>query len=103
MITIVQYNQSLMDLAVQKYGNASGVVALANDNGLAIDADVFAGDKLIIRDELPEVATVVFAEYIGNAGIVVVSGQGGESELIEVLSPDDDEIFTDNDDNGLVV
>lgn len=101
MIVKVLYGQSLMDVAIQMYGSAGALMQLAQDNGLALDADVFAGDELFIQDTYPETAISVFADYLTSNNIKVVSGQGGDSDLIEVLSTNDDEVIIDNDDNGL--
>jgi len=99
----VQYGQSLMDIAVQQYGSAGALWDLAADNGHALDADVFAGDELVIRDSYPDTAIPIYADYLTGNSIKIVSHQGGNLEHIEVLSTNDNEIITDNDQNGLEI
>ena len=43
MKVIVQQRQSLSDIALQVYGDISGVVAIARANGLSVTPDLFDG------------------------------------------------------------
>lgn len=97
MIIKVIYGQTLMDVSIERYGSAMALIDLANDNGLAADEDVFAGQELFIRDSYPETAIPIFSNYLIENKTKVLSGQGGDTELIQVLSTNDDEIITDND------
>lgn len=102
MMVKVQYGQTLMDLAIQFYGNASALVELANDNRLALDAEVAPGTELIIREVYPDSATPIFADYLKSIGEVVVSGQA-DLQPVELLSTNDDEAITDNEENYINV
>jgi hypothetical protein len=99
MIIIVKYGQSLMDLAVQMYGSASALVELANDNDLAIDADVQPGQQLIVRDAYPDSAISIFADYIKENSIVVVSGD--QVDALEILVTHDEDPISTNDENPI--
>lgn len=99
MIILVESGQTLMDLAIQYYGNASAVVELAADNGLAITDELEPGETLNIREDKPATAIALFADYLNESGIVIVSKQSENTS--SVLVTDEDEIITDNDDNGL--
>lgn len=99
MIIIVESGQTLMDLAIQYYGNPSAILELANDNNLSISDEVQAGTPLLVRDTKPETAISLFSDYLNENGTVVVSKQADTSQ--SVLGTNDDEILIDNDDNGL--
>lgn len=74
MIKLVQYGQTLMDIAIQHFGSAASLVDLAAANGLHISADVQPGQNIIIPDVMPASAIPVFSDYIKNSGKVVLSG-----------------------------
>jgi hypothetical protein len=103
MIIKVIYGQTLMDVAIQYYGDPSALVDLANDNGLGIDADVFAGQSLLIQDTYPLSANSYYADYLAQNSIRVVSGQGGDTETIRVLATNDNEVLADNDTNAIQI
>ncbi len=46
MNIVAKYNQTLIDIAMQLYGNASSAYALARENGLSVTADIAAGTVL---------------------------------------------------------
>ena len=91
MIKTVQYGQSLMDIAIQYFGSAASLFELANANNLPMDADVQPGQSIIIPDDYPASAILVFADYMRESKKVVVSG----------LSPAAVEILITNDGDSL--
>lgn len=101
MIITVQSGQTLMDIAVQHYGSANALIELASDNGLLLSDEVQPGQTLKIRDVLPDNAVSIFADYIAESNIVVVSKQAETN--FDVLGTNDDEGITDNDNNGINV
>ena len=50
MHVTVHQRQTLSDIAVQVYGDVSGVIALARANGLSVTADLQAGQVLQCPD-----------------------------------------------------
>jgi hypothetical protein len=56
MIT-AQHNQSLLDIAIQYYGNAQAAVLLAIVNGITVSEELAAGDELKELDQSYELAT----------------------------------------------
>lgn len=95
MIIRVVYGQTLMDIAIQYYGDPRALVDLANNNGIAIDDEIFAGQPLQILNSANGIP--VFSEYLIENKIAVVSGQGGDQEQVYLLATNDNEIITDND------
>lgn len=59
MKVIVQQRQSLSDIALQVYGDVSGVIAIARENGLSVTPDLVAGQVLQCPD-------VVYDNYLQN-------------------------------------
>lgn len=59
MKVIVQQRQSLSDIALQVYGDVSGVIAIARANGLSVTPDLVAGQELQCPD-------VVYDNYLQN-------------------------------------
>lgn len=59
MKVIVQQRQSLSDIALQVYGDVSGVIAIARANGLSVTPDLVAGQVLQCPD-------VVYDYYLQN-------------------------------------
>jgi hypothetical protein len=59
MKVIVQQRQSLSDIALQVYGDVSGVIAIARANGLSVTPDLVAGQVLQCPD-------VVYDNYLQN-------------------------------------
>ena len=59
MKVIVQHRQSLSDIALQVYGDVSGVVALARENGLSVTPDLVVGQVIQCPD-------VVYDNYLQN-------------------------------------
>lgn len=97
----VHHGQTLMDIAIQFYGSADALVDLANDNGLALDASINPGDKLIINDVYPERALSIFSDYLKDNKIVVCSGD--KVNAFSVLVTNDDEMILTNDTNGILI
>jgi len=96
MIIQVLYGQTLMDIAIQYYGDARALVDLANDNGLSISADAFAGQSLFIQDTYPETALRIYADYLSKDSIKVVSSQGGDTEITRVLATNNNDVLTNS-------
>ena len=67
---IVQQGQCLLDIALQEYGSAEGVVMLMRDNGLELDADIAPGTSLVIRNTPINKAV---KEYFASKRIKVAS------------------------------
>ena len=59
MKVIVQQRQSLSDIALQVYGDISGVVAIARENGLSVTPELIVGQVLQCPD-------VVYDNYLQN-------------------------------------
>lgn len=59
MKVIVQQRQSLSDIALQVYGDISGVVAIARANGLSVTPELAVGQVLQCPD-------VVYDNYLQN-------------------------------------
>ena len=59
MKVIVQQRQSLSDIALQVYGDISGVVAIARENGLSVTPELVVGQVLQCPD-------VVYDNYLQN-------------------------------------
>lgn len=91
MIKVVQYGQTLLDIAIQLFGSAASLCELAAANGLPISADVQPGQSIIIPDTMPENAIPVFADYIKSSGKVVVSGEAPTA--IELIITNNGEIL----------
>ena len=49
---ITKHRQSLIDIAIQVYGNAESVYLLCKDNGLNITDEVPAGSQLSVNSDL---------------------------------------------------
>lgn len=74
---IVKLNQSLFDIALQEYGDVQGVFFLVDDNGLnSIDANVYEGDELQVRDEVIDKETKEYLEDHELATVDNVRGKG---------------------------
>lgn len=61
MKVTVLSGQSLTDIAIQVYGSAEGVVALAEENGLEVTDELEAGQVLEFRTE--NIASKSIANY----------------------------------------
>ena len=84
---IVDEGQTLLDVALQEYGDAAqGLFYLVADNlGLAISSDLSAGDVLNIRVEALEVDSQL-RSYLKQINFTVCSGEvaagsGGIGEM----------------------
>ena len=51
---IVEGGQTIEDLALIHYGAVEGVIDIMADNDLGVDAVLYAGQKLLIQDTIPE-------------------------------------------------
>lgn len=64
---ILETGQNLVDIAIQEYGTLEAQDTICKDNNLAFDADLFAGQVLLIRengvDELPFFDEAVIKAY----------------------------------------
>jgi hypothetical protein len=52
---IVKLGQTLYDIALQCYGCPEGVFFLMEDNLLGVDSEITDGQKLTIRDLIPDI------------------------------------------------
>lgn len=59
MKVTVRPRQSLSDIALQVYGDVSGVIAIARENGLSVTPDLVPGQVLLCPD-------VVYDNYLQN-------------------------------------
>lgn len=85
-IHTVTYGQTLIDIAVQRYGAYSGIFLLLEDNPLleSIEAVVQPGTKLLFRDQVPElternqdvVRHFELNQIVVNTGLKVLPGEG---------------------------
>lgn len=103
MIIQVIYGQTLMDIAIQYYGDPRALADLANDNGLSMTTDVFAGQSLLIQDTYPLTALSIYADYMKQGSVKVGSSQGGDSETIRVLATNENEVLADNDNKSIQI
>lgn len=74
---LTEVGQTLLDVAVQEYGDASSVVMLMQDNATAlpdINADLAPGTALSIRST-PEVADAELMSYFRQNKIRVNNGE----------------------------
>ncbi|WP_443937096.1 LysM peptidoglycan-binding domain-containing protein [Pedobacter sp. MW01-1-1] len=101
MIITVQSGQTLMDIAVQYYGSANGLIELTQDNGLTLSDEVFPGQSLTIRETIPTNSVGLFADYLAETKTVIVSNQAETN--FEVLATNDEEGISDNDNNAIHV
>ena len=53
---IVKYGQTLFDIALEQYGCEEGIITLAEDNALAIDAELTPGQILLVQSTLPVIS-----------------------------------------------
>lgn len=94
---IVEFGQSLVDIAVQEFGTADGLSVICELNNLEFDDDLDSGQILILPDRDPDND---IQQYFNGQGTMVNSHL--EPLDVTVLSTNDDEIITDNDD-GLAI
>lgn len=71
MTYTVQDRQTLMDIALQELGDVTGLVALAQRNGISITHEPQAGDRLEIDEGMILKKEVV--QYFRSNKIIVVS------------------------------
>lgn len=81
-VLIVKDNQSLYDIAVQQYGDLSGILLLIEDNGLDMQSQISPGQILKVRD----IVLNEQALYFKATGRAIANGYAPEKgELTEVL------------------
>jgi hypothetical protein len=86
----VEEGQTLVNIAVQKLGNADGLTAICLLNDLEFDADLTAGTVLQLPDVLiNDVAAADIVNYFEDKAIVVNSHL--TAEALELLATNDDE------------
>ncbi len=73
----VKKDQSLADIAIQEYGHVEGIFFLVEDNLklIGITDNVFAGDDLLIRDEI---INNQMQTFLVDYDIATVKGTRGE-------------------------
>jgi len=89
--------QSIIDLAIQYYGAAAGVIDLCKDNGWELDHDVLPGDAVLLQDTYPDSANGDIADYLQGNNVIVVGTL--EQNTDAVLGTNDGEFIITNDDN----
>ena len=82
---MIEYGQSILDIAIQEYGNASAAPTLVSDNQLSFDTLLTAGAYLNIRTEDVPGQDKQIREYFGKRGHKVVSGMPMNGEVIPQL------------------
>lgn len=95
---IVEEGQNIIDIAVQELGSADGLKTICDLNDLDYDEDLQPGQILQLPDLDPDndIQTYFASEVIKVNSHTI-------AQDIEVLSTNDDEILTDNEDNPLQV
>lgn len=78
----VQPGQTIFDLAIQEYGDLSGLVELASDNNKSLTADIVAGENLKVGQTKNKLIT----DFYKGRSIKPATGTT-ESE-IEQLKPE---------------
>jgi len=67
----IESGQNIIDIALQEYGKLEAVETVCLDNGLAYDADLYAGQQLLIRevgkDDIPVKDDTVLSVYARKA------------------------------------
>lgn len=91
MITIiVEGGQTLEDIALKYYGAVEGVIDLIADNELAVDTLLYAGQKLLIQDTIPELNDNNFSvqKGLGLEGIIPMSSIAGDAPDLDYVDDD---------------
>lgn len=89
--------QSIVDIAIQYYGSAAGLIDLCQDNGWELDHDLQPGDSILLQDSYPESANGDIADYLQGNNVIVVGTL--EQNTDAALGTNNDEfIITNNDD-----
>lgn len=100
MITIsVKDRQSIVDIACQYYGAPECVIELCQDNGLELDSELQAGQKLSIREVYPESADSVVADYIKESGISIVGASN--AWFVDLLATNQGAAILINENGGI--
>jgi hypothetical protein len=62
---IVVEGQTIYDIAIKEYGGYEGVFILLEDNSLDLTTVLTAGDKILVRNVVPELTdnNVLIADY----------------------------------------
>lgn len=83
----VKYGQTLVDVALEQYGCEEGIITLAADNALAIDAELTPGQILLLQSTLPVISVnnQTIATYFKTNKVGINSG----IEPIESVTPED--------------
>lgn len=87
MIVTVREGQSIWDIALQHYGNASGVFSLLEDNGLTLDSTLTAGQTLTIRGGVTDTAAGYFrarGRVVNNTNFDNIVGLPLSVRLVEL-------------------
>lgn len=92
--------QSYIDVVMAEYGDITGLQYMLSDNGVAVDADPSAGEKLVIRDGVrstSEYSTKKLVQVLDTYQILIEGGQSiwdvaiqayGSIEAITLLASD---------------
>lgn len=63
-VTVLE-GQNILDICLQEYGSVEGLVQLAKDNNMRVDADLYTGQVLLI-DETKIVDSRIVAHFAKN-------------------------------------
>ena len=86
MKVIVRPRQSLSDIALQVYGDVSGVIAIARANGLSVTPDLVPGQVL----QCPDVVYVNYLQnYVRRNGIKPATLYDGIGEISQRIFTDE--------------
>ena len=78
MKVIVLQRQTLSDIALEIYGDISGLPGIARTNGLSITADLEAGQELICPDVTYD---AYLQNYVRKYGIKPATAYDGSGEI----------------------
>lgn len=81
---IVQYGQSIFDIAVNLYGDISRVWDIIDDNALTLDSDLEGGQVLKIRDGAALTANTI-TEYFNKYPAIVNNSDFEDTGIIGTL------------------
>ncbi len=78
---LVEYGQTVEDLAIIHYGAVEGVIDIMADNDLGVDDLLYAGQPILIQDSIPELTDNNFETQraLILEGIIPMSSMGGET------------------------
>lgn len=83
MIISVGQGQVLEDIAIQQYGTVEAVFILMEDNDLDLDSQLYTGQELVIREEVPALTDTnkEIARYYSEKKLYPNTGISNTEEL----------------------